>query len=139
MMNTPDYARTKAFSILLELCQRAGLDVQFVELPTSVYGRSRDRLIQMPVDNRFFSNDHAAIVLGHELAHFLVNPNFPEIANDERPTLERSMLLESECDRLGTYLYALAKSMAEGVEERGEAEALEADVPLAAEEPTDLH
>lgn len=112
-MNRPDYARDDVFETLLGLCRDAGLDVRFVALPPSIYARSRARILQMPEDNRFFSQEHACVVLGHELAHFLVNPNFPEIESDEPLTLARSMLLESECDRVGTYLFALAQAMAE--------------------------
>lgn len=114
-MSKPDYAEDSVFVALLALCERAGLDIRFVALPPTMYARSKGRVIQMPSDNRFFSQEHAGIVLGHELAHFLVNPNFPEIENDEQLTLQRSMLLESECDRLGTYLFSLAQAMASNV------------------------
>lgn len=113
-MNKPDYANASVYRALLGLCEKAGLDVQYAPLPLSIYACSKDRAIQMPEDNhRFFSDEHAAIVLGHELAHYLVNPNFPELEKDEQLTLKRKMLLESECDRLGTYLCSLAAAIAE--------------------------
>lgn len=113
-MNKPNYANSSVYCALLELCEKAGLDVQYAPLPLSIYACSKDRWIQMPEDdNRFFSDEHAAIVLGHELAHYLVNPNYPELEKDEQLTLKRKMLLESECDRLGTYLCTLATAIAE--------------------------
>lgn len=120
MLDRPIYSYPEPFRVLCDICARAGLVIQFVDLPRNIYARSKERTIQMPLDNRFFSDEHAAIVLGHELAHFLVNPHFPEIETEEPLTLARQMLLESECDRLGTYLCALANATAAHTKEKDE-------------------
>lgn len=108
----PPYASGRVFQALLALVRSAGIEVQFAQIPAYVYARSRDRLIQMPEDNRFQSEAHAAIVLGHELAHSFVNEQRPQ-PDDEHPEMASRMLIEAECDLLGSYFYQLAKRIAQ--------------------------
>lgn len=112
-MHTPGYTLDPTYQALSELCEKAGLRLQYADIPRSFYARSRDTLIQMPSDgNRFQSSEHAAIVLGHELAHLLVNAQYPPQDEDQPLNLPLHMLVESECDRLGAYLYLLAGRIA---------------------------
>lgn len=119
----PSYTATHIYFVLEELCARAGLTVEYVDLPKSIYARSKDERIQMPTDGRFTDSDHAAAVLGHELAHLFVNPQFPALQDGRPLRMEQGMLLESECDRLGAYLYMLAQRIA-GREDRLALEAM---------------
>lgn len=110
---TPAYAADPAYQALARICEEAGVRVRYADLPPVMYARSRGDLIQMPLDaGRFTGAEHAAIVLGHELAHMLVNPAYPQPPED-RTDLPRHMLIESDCDRLGAYLYLLARKTAE--------------------------
>lgn len=85
--------------------------VEFADIPEGIYARSRDMLIQMPLESRFSGPEHAAIVLGHELAHSLVNERYAVPNDDDLQGMAQYMLVESECDRLGAYFYLLARRM----------------------------
>lgn len=110
MEAAPQYAQTPSFTALSALCRRAGMYIQFVELPQGMYARSRDQLIQMPTDNRFSTKEHPTIVLGHELAHFFVNKKYYK-TEDEKLTMAQYVQLEAECDQLGAFLYMLAEQI----------------------------
>lgn len=106
-MQTPQYASFPAFVELSSLARRAGITIRFGDVPPHAYAQSRDNLIVLPQAMRFQSPEHAAIVLGHEIAHTVIN-RFYQGEGDNDGDLPRHMLMEADCDRLGTFLYLLA-------------------------------
>lgn len=112
--NPPSYTRDAVFQTLKNLCERAGMQIQYTPLPDTIYARSRGALIQMPSDERFDAPGHAAAILGHELAHSFVNEKYEALPANPQPddALVRYMQAEAECDHLGAYLYMLAKRIA---------------------------
>lgn len=125
----PEYTKDPVFDALLTLCRQAGIRVFFVPLPNHFYARSRldDSTIQMPLDDRFQTGEHASIVLGHELAHMLVNAQYPAPPDEDTPhPLHRHVLIEGECDRLGSYFFLLAQRIADA---KAAAEAKAAEMP----------
>lgn len=110
----PSYTRDAVFQTLKNLCERAGMQIQYTNLPDTIYARSRGMLIQMPSDERFNTPGHAAAILGHEFAHSFVNEKYEAMPANPRPddALVRYMQAEAECDHLGAYLYMLAKRIA---------------------------
>lgn len=109
----PDYAKDRPFRILMSIAEAAGMRIEFAAVPDSVYARSRGTLIQMPLEGgRFRSAEHAAIVLGHELAHAFVNEQYPPPDADKSPVMATGLLVEAECDHLGAYFYMLALRIA---------------------------
>ena len=110
----PRYPPHAIYATLVTLCEQAGMQVTYAALPAGLYARSRGTTIQLPAeDARFSSVGQATIVLGHELAHFFVNPQFTEESfQGYEHDMNKHMLLESECDKLGAYFAMLARQIA---------------------------
>ena len=114
MMKTPRYANSEVFKQLAELCESAGLPVRYVDVDDGLYARTREyEGIDMPNDERFESDEHAAMVLGHELGHQLLGTFFVDNEFNNSDTNEAMrIMIESQCDFAGVIFYKFAEMIA---------------------------
>lgn len=97
----PEYTKNEVYRELALICSNAGLTIEYVELPDNIWGRTdtnAKNIIQMSNSDIYPTTEFATEVLGHELAHHLVE-NFP--ANE--------MGDEMLCNFLGKAFYELAE------------------------------
>ena len=107
----PEYARDLAYMQLAKLCESCGLRIEYKDLSeTSYRARSDGVAIQMGMDTSFENSEHAAIVLGHELAHYLEDTFFITTEELMRYDIaaDTSGDIEALCDSWGIALYKLA-------------------------------
>ena len=95
----PEYANDPVFQEMVTLCAMIGLNVHYCELEDRIVGRTDKYLgvIEMSKEDIYKSSEYAAKVLGHELAHSIVDH-----------TKESEDGEEIDCDRLGEALYIFA-------------------------------
>lgn len=118
MKKTPKYAKDSVYQELANLCEQAGYHIVYTDkIYQGAYAMTDTFEIRMPLQNEFHSDEHAALVLGHELAHRLTeNWYLP----DQKPRPDGTsyedfplhVVIEADCDRIGAALYELAEKIA---------------------------
>lgn len=109
--NLPEYTQNPVYEELVSLCERCGIAVEYTPAAADRYARS-DKLswIQMGPDSQFRNAEHAAIVLGHELAHILEDQY--HLRQEDLAKYEIAPYpsddIEGLCDCWGVALYKLA-------------------------------
>ena len=112
-MTVPQYANGVAYKKLAALCEAAGFAVAYRELDDDIFARTRDRGIEMPSIEQFETDEHAAMVLGHELGHHLLDDFYSESQFNNPDTNEAlRVMIESQCDVVGVILFKLAEMIA---------------------------
>ncbi len=110
-MSIPQYTNDAVYQELSNLCEAAGWPVIYKKLGSDIYARTREfDIVHMPNDEQFRSNEHAGLVLGHELAHQLLSDFYSdnELHNADNDESLHTMI-ESQCDIAGIILYKLAE------------------------------
>jgi len=113
-MTVPQYANGETYKKLVDLCEAAGVPVSYGEVDDDAYAQTQEYFgIQMPDDDRLESEEHAMIILGHELGHHLLR----EFYFDNKfvnPDANRAMevMVESQCNIAGVILFKLAEMIA---------------------------
>ena len=113
-MAIPQYADEGVYKYMVKLCELAGVPVQYTNIDNEIYARTREfGEIQMPMDDCFDSDEHATMVLGHELGHHLLKMFYvdTEFINPDTDKPLNTMI-ESQCDFVGVVLYKLAEMIA---------------------------
>lgn len=111
-MCKPQYTQDSVYKILETLCASAGVRVRYTSVPDDpikgeLWARADEqaRVIEMPEEDIFESPMHAALVLGHELAHIAA-----QIDSTDDPA--EGIAREAMCDMLGAFLCKLAEMIA---------------------------
>lgn len=115
-LEIPKYARNAAFKALVKICENAGCNVEFTDnISYGITEADPDmRVIQMPISYEYKSEENAGAMLGHELAHILVDEFYvPDDKKNEYAKLFPNDLKENDCDKIGVALYKLAELTAE--------------------------
>lgn len=118
MEKIPEYAKGSVYQEMVFLCEQTGRHIEYMDaIEEGAYAQTDTLRIRMPLQNNFSSDKHAALTLGHELAHGLIESWY---LSDERPIsdgvleddLSLHVVIEADCDRIGAALYELAEEIA---------------------------
>lgn len=109
-----DYKEGMVYKTLEKIITSAGVQIIYDEVPDdsidgAIWARSDydSNQIMMPNDGEAFPDEiTACCILGHEMGHIITGLDSTDIP-DER------MFNEAECDKIGVYLYRLAKMTAD--------------------------
>lgn len=108
--NLPQYAHDPIYKELVSLCEQCGIAIEYTNAGDDYYARTNQKIIQMGPDSAYRNAEHAAIVLGHELAHtlqehyYLSRKDLAEYGIAPYPNDDD----EDLCDCWGVALYKLA-------------------------------
>jgi hypothetical protein len=110
----PKYADDEAYSVLAKICDNAGLKIEYTDnmsyngiaenMKILAESDTNTRKIHMPISYEYLSYEQPSILLGHEIAHFLLDEFYNTRYDNE--------LLERECDKTGIILFKLAELIA---------------------------
>lgn len=108
--NLPEYTHDPIYGELVSFCEQCGIMVEYATTGSDYYARTNRNSIQMGSDSDYRNAEHAAIVLGHELAHTLEDSYY--LRHEDLAKYEITPYpgddVEDLCDCWGVALYKLA-------------------------------
>ena len=115
-MKKPNYTHFVIYKILEDLAYKAGIKIEYNELPTNTYGQSfsKESKIVMSNTNIYIDNkdedggNNASFILAHEIAHTLINKMYDYNEYDYDNDIVTYKFIDADADKIAGALYNLA-------------------------------
>ena len=113
-MNSPEYANSSTYQVLGSFCRMIGVQIKYQGARAAIANVDDVGCpsITMPTESKGF--DNMSRVLGHEIAHLLIEDQFVDSGG------RASHLIEYCCDQIGNGLFLLAEKIVSEAEGYGE-------------------